>query len=416
MHWSLDSDLRNSAIASAMSRNRFREILKFLHFADNTKLDSNDKFAKIRPLIKHLNEKFIHFMPSEKNIDVDESMVPYYSHHSCKQRIQGKPIRYGFKFWSMNLSNGYLISTDAYQGKGTRMVDDGDLGLGASVVLTFANRLNAKYTDCRFNFFTDNFFTGLSLTEKMTNLGYGCTGTIRENRIGNCPLKKNSMKSSARGSIDSFCNSEKNLIIIQWKDNSIVQVASNCFGVNPTKLVKRYSAADKKYIQVEMPHAINQYNCHMGGTDLMDRNVSNYRIKIRNNKWWWQIFTHLLSASISNAWLLHRISHDNNIVAKEESFKKLATLDLLGFIRYIAQTYLLLGRKKECLGRPKTVKEPLFHNIPTAVTNNTSVFHYPDSFRQNRCKVCKKNTTFGCGVCLVNLHPINCFKTFHLPT
>jgi len=37
----------------------------------------------------------------------------------------------------------------------------------------------------------------------------------------------------------------------------------------------------------------------MGGTDQMDHNVSEYRVKIRNNKWWWQIFTHLLSASVS---------------------------------------------------------------------------------------------------------------------
>ena len=36
MYWSLDLDIRNEAVAQAMSRNRFRDLLKNLHFVDNT--------------------------------------------------------------------------------------------------------------------------------------------------------------------------------------------------------------------------------------------------------------------------------------------------------------------------------------------------------------------------------------------
>lgn len=84
MYWSLDMDIRNSAVAEAMSRNRFREIIKNLHFSDNTRLAAEDKFAKVRPLIEHLNEKFITMLPSEiEHVDVNESTVPYYSHYGC---------------------------------------------------------------------------------------------------------------------------------------------------------------------------------------------------------------------------------------------------------------------------------------------------------------------------------------------
>lgn len=258
MHWSLDADLHNGAIADAMPRNRFREILKYLHFSDNNVTSQDDKFGKVRPLIQQLNKQFIKYMPILTNVDVDESMIPYYSHHSCKQRIQGKPIRYGFKFWSMNASNGYLISTEPYQGKGS-MLNNVELGLGASVVLTFAERLKNTYPDRRFNFFMDNFFTGLPLLRRMTEMGFGCTGTVRQNRLENCPLHKDNMKKKARGSIESYVNADK-AIVMQWKDNATVQLASNSYGVAPTKSARRYSAAEKKYITVQMPNAIKLYN------------------------------------------------------------------------------------------------------------------------------------------------------------
>lgn len=162
-----------------------------------------NRFEKVRPLIEHLNEKFITMLPSEiENVDVDESMVPYYSHHGCKQRILGKPIRYGFKFWSLNVSNGYLISTEPYQGKGTLLSHE-EFGLGGSVVLTFAERLAARYSGRRFYFYIDNFFTGLPLVRKMSELNFGCTGTIRANRVENCPLDDKQFSRKPRGSIQS---------------------------------------------------------------------------------------------------------------------------------------------------------------------------------------------------------------------
>nr|CAI5820632.1 unnamed protein product [Callosobruchus analis] len=264
-----------------------------------------------------------------------------------------------------------------------------ELGLGASVVSTFANRLKENFPDQKFNFFLDNFFTGLPLIKKLSALDYGCTGTIRQNRIEKCPLNKSTMKKSLRGSMDSYVNSTKDVIVMQWKDNSIVHVASNCFGLHPTKTARRYSAAEKKYILVEMPHAIQQYNNHMGGTDLMDRNISNYRPQLRNNKWWWQIVSKDLKKKQSSA---------------DEYTEHPRALDLLGFIRYIVSGYLLLNPQEQ------RKEGALFVNIPDAVSKNMSVLHHPNSMKQNRCRVCKKNTTFGCGICTVNLHPLDCFS------
>ncbi|KAF5281727.1 hypothetical protein FQR65_LT14567 [Abscondita terminalis] len=87
------ADTLNKLVSKAISRNRFEFIMSHLHFVDNNILNNSDKFAKVRPLFDHLNKKFIGMSPLQENHYVDESMVPYYGRHGCKQYIHGKPIR-----------------------------------------------------------------------------------------------------------------------------------------------------------------------------------------------------------------------------------------------------------------------------------------------------------------------------------
>ena len=117
MHWSITPDVHNEAISNSMRRDRFREIMKCLHFNATEDLDKNDKYAKLRPLIEHLQRKFMeHYVP-ERNISHDEAMVEYFGRHSCKQSIRNKPIRFGYTVWCQNTTEGYLIAFDPYQGK-----------------------------------------------------------------------------------------------------------------------------------------------------------------------------------------------------------------------------------------------------------------------------------------------------------
>lgn len=81
------------------------------------------------------------------------------------------------------------------------------------------------------------------------------------------------------------------ILYTRWMDNSVVTVISSSIGVKPTKSVSRYSQKDKKKIIFPRPLFIGEYNNYMGGTDLMDQNISTCRIDIRGKKWWWPIFT-----------------------------------------------------------------------------------------------------------------------------
>ena len=49
-----------------------------LYLVDNSNLDKEDKFAKVRPLIDKLNEQCLANYLPEQSVSVDDFMVPYF--------------------------------------------------------------------------------------------------------------------------------------------------------------------------------------------------------------------------------------------------------------------------------------------------------------------------------------------------
>ena len=78
---------------------------------------------------------------------------------------------------------------------------------------------------------------------------------------------------------------------MRWHENSVVTIIFNCLDPFPIEQVKRWSAKEKKHIQVNRPHATKEYHMAMGGVDQLDSGAANYRIKIKSKKWWWCHFT-----------------------------------------------------------------------------------------------------------------------------
>ena len=110
MYWSDDEDIGSALVKGSMRKNRFELFMQFLHFADNTNLDVNDRYAKLRPLIQHFRRKFgEHFIP-EQYLSHDEALIEYFGHSSLKQHILQKPIRFGYEVFCLNTPSGYLAA------------------------------------------------------------------------------------------------------------------------------------------------------------------------------------------------------------------------------------------------------------------------------------------------------------------
>ena len=76
VHWKRDSIHHYAPIADCISRKRFEDITRYLHFADNSSLSppgtpTYDRLDKVRPLMDHLQKKFAEIYIPGENVSVD---------------------------------------------------------------------------------------------------------------------------------------------------------------------------------------------------------------------------------------------------------------------------------------------------------------------------------------------------------
>ncbi|ENN74507.1 hypothetical protein YQE_08906, partial [Dendroctonus ponderosae] len=323
-------DCQSTIVSKSMSRNRLEHILSNIHCCDNNNLNKSDKFSNIRPLFDKLNSRFLHIAPMEPFHCVDEAMVPYFGIHGCKQFIRGKPLRYGYKLWVGATASGYIVWYEPYQGAKSAIKHCyKNLALGPSVVLESIGILQTK---CKLSYsiYCDYFFNTLPLINTLTEKGVKCTGTIRENCLGNCHLVSDADLKKHRGSYDFRVTDDNSIVTEKWSDNNMVHMASNDYGIFPLHQVSRYSHKGRRRIQQQ---TIKNYNIYMERVDRSDQNISLYRI--RGKKWYFPIIVpHLINAAEQNAWQFHR--------------KQGGKLDHLAFRRNVA--LMLIETNKENRG------------------------------------------------------------------
>ena len=109
-YWRTD-ELGVPVVPNSMSRNRYKEIRKNLHFSNNLDpLRTDDKAAKIRLSIEHFNIVYHQNASNVSHHSRDEHMVKFKGDSSMKQYVKNKPIKWGFKFWlHCSAITGYII-------------------------------------------------------------------------------------------------------------------------------------------------------------------------------------------------------------------------------------------------------------------------------------------------------------------
>ena len=182
-HWKRDPALHYSPIADRISRDRFRDLSRYLHFVDNSTLiprgsPGHDRLGKIRPVLSHLGERFAGLYNPHRELSEDEAMIKFQGRSYLKQYMPMKPTKRGIKVWVLADShNGYFSRLEVYTGKqGDRV----ETGLGSRVVKS----LTADFKGKHHMVFFDNFFTSYTLLEDLLEDGvYGC-GTARKDHRG----------------------------------------------------------------------------------------------------------------------------------------------------------------------------------------------------------------------------------------
>ena len=392
--WSNDDDVSSKWAKELMARNRFLDILRNIHLADNTKLTTGqDPYFKVRPFFEKLNLAFKSVV-LQNSLCVDESMVPYYGRHGTKQFIRGKPVRYGYKLWCLASSGGYLYHAEPYCGSSTDLPLTG-MGQGADVVTGLLDKCSVSSGTLYF----DNLFISLELLDELTRRGIGGCGTVRENRLRGIPFsEKRVFERKERGAMEWMSDGEN--VVVRWNDNRMVTVATNCISLEPSYSASRYVKKEGGRVQISMPAPFYMYNKNMGGVDLFDQSVATYRSSIRSKKWWWPLFQWGVDAARTNAWLLSRGLKPAR-----------ASESQLPFLRELTKVLI----KGNTVPRPPAPYSG--QGQPPLQMRFDGLHHWPKELasRYHRCKLCERRTNMSCEKCEVPMHP-QCMKLYHTRT
>lgn len=436
-------------IKNAMTRNRYEQIRRFLHFADNTEIipqnaPGYDPLHKVRPLITYFNEKFS-AIPKSQRLCVDEQMCTTKMKTFLRQYIPNKPHKWGFKLFALCDSAGFVYNFELYSGAGDNTVPKGapDLGAAANVVI----RLSQGIPDWKNHIvYFDNFYTSLPLMLYLRSRGVYSLGTVRSNRVPNSKLSNEKLIAhEPRGYSEEFTTNlfGADVANVLWKDKKVVRFLSTYVGIRKFRTnnsndqesappVLRWNKGTHNYDEVPCPQIIHEYNKHMGGVDLMDGLIGRYRIHSKSMKWTNIIAFHLFDLAMTNAYLLMRRVNNHTMYTLP---------DFRAEVAHVLLQFQIAPKKR--VGRPRTSTRPkasialplltelIPFNPPGPSTGKTyappaevrydQIAHIPDMLnragkRMCKYKGCTSDTQIFCTKCKLNLclsATKKCFQLFH---
>ena len=388
-YWNKDAVYYYSPVASKITRDRFLELNRYLHFADNLTLrppqsPGYDKLGKVRPIINMIGDRFAAVCTPGLEISIDEAMMPFKGRSSLKQFIPNKPVKRGIKSWMRaDAATGYVSAFEVYTGK---KGDKAEKGLSAKVVKSLCEPL---YNTNRHVYF-DNFFSSVNLSLDLLRKGLYSCGTLRSNRKGFPATLKRFLKTGLEKRGDNKtvqAVQEGNLTISLWQDSKpVVVIATNSDPTTTTTVNRR--KRDGTSSVYSCPHSVSYYNKFMGGVDRNDQLRGYYRVRSKCRKHYKYVFWFIFDLAITNAYILYK-SHPDHRRTKMLDFRVTLAKELIGGY---------CNRKRT--GRP-SISGPLPIRFRTD--------HFPSKATRHRCHYCcnrkhkRRTTTWYCRACRLYL-------------
>jgi hypothetical protein len=157
-YWS--ASYQNNHIFSHMSRDKYKLFKRFFHPSStpSTSHPLTHPFHIILPFIAHLPYRFRRHLHPSTYLSLDESMIAFKSWTPAKQFMRDKPIKYGFKAFTLAVDKGgYLLDFFLYPGKKylvDNQLDSSIIGIVTAVATHFFNKHHVLVVD---KYFTSKF-------------------------------------------------------------------------------------------------------------------------------------------------------------------------------------------------------------------------------------------------------------------
>ncbi|MEO0684629.1 MAG: hypothetical protein AAFY76_06160 [Cyanobacteria bacterium J06649_11] len=366
---------------------RYQLISKFLHFADNTYYDPNDKtrdrLYKVRPVIDYFNETFKELYTPGQRISIDEQLLLHKGNLHFKQYIPNKRSRFGIKFFSLCDETGYLYSTEVYVGKNN--INDGDLenkhlGKTGQVVM----RLMEPLLDKGYRLFVDNWYTSFALFKRLADHQTPACGTVRKNRA----RFPTSFVSKKLKSGECLYVSQDNVLGMRLHDKRDVFFLST-FHTPKSMATSKFNSNGERVFKEKL---VMDYNSGMGFVDKNDAITSQHNMVRKCHKWTSKVVFHFIEEALFNAHVLYEMAPNQSLTYT--NFK----------LAYVEAILNSRGGSNH--------------------TQHFDGYHYPEKVpmpsRMKRCVYCYKNgiekrSRYQCDNCHGNpgLCVTPCFKEYH---
>ena len=251
---------------SAMSKSRFKEILRFIRFdSQRTRAARliDDKAAPISVLWEQMNSNLRKYYNPSGEITVDEQLFGYRGKTRFTQYIPSKPAKYGIKVWfACDANSFYPLNSKIYTGKNAN--ESRACNVGETVVKSLVHHWekSGRTIVC------DNFFTSLSLGRHLMSKGLALLGTVRQNKTFVPSEMKPSRERVEMSSVFGFLESKFSLVsYVPRKGKAVILLSTTPLNNTVVSNVKN------------KPQYILDYNATQGGVDTMDKMVSSYTTK-----------------------------------------------------------------------------------------------------------------------------------------
>lgn len=294
-----------------MGSTRFKNILRYLHFADNNTLPQRDgegfrRCQKVWPVMKLVLANIKAYYRPGRHLSLDEARMAS-RHHFALTFNASKPDKYAVEFMCINCAKtGYMLyfhmregasAPKPYEETGRGKMDD---------LVSYAISTEAVGVKRGQILYMDRAYTSIGLVHRLRkDLGIGVVGTIMRNRKG-FPAER-FPKSAARGRSKLYVSRDGLVVAGEWQDTQSVAFAASVYGC-ATENVRR-KGKDGIYSRVRCPVPLARYNENMGGADSFDSLVAHGNILKgvpRVRKAYKKIFYFMLSICMANAYILYR--------------------------------------------------------------------------------------------------------------
>ena len=380
-------------IRAIMSRQRFEDIRRCLHFFNNEDGDFRDRdpFYKVRPLLDslfHASKK--NYQPGQ-NLAVDEQMQTC-NNRTCPEGFHPpRKKTNGIKIWSICESGtGYMVSFRIARRKRQKIHD---------VVLSMVGDLECL----NHRLHMDNLFSTPSLFEELLCLQQYACGTWRSNYYMPVDLKPKNNKRLPKGEF-IWLMTASGLLGVAWHDSKVCNFLSNFHGPDTGYVMRRERGRSERK-RVEAPQVAVDYNAYMGAVDEMDSLRARYTTARPCMRWYVSLFYWWLDVAAIQSLVLYRY------VRKEcTHLQFIAELVNELSLEHAGEEALQIPqkRKRRRMGAPPSPARPYRNTHWPLKTDKRRNCHYCYHKHQKK----QSQVSVKCEGCDRYLH-INCFKPFH---